>query len=97
VAYRKSARVSMKAHPEFNQKWLQQQIASDVTLLGLGDLNAKDIEPRQPGFGRHDMLLLDPESSTRYEVEIQLGDTDESHIKVYGIGPLVAEIVRSLP
>jgi len=122
----------MNAHAEFNEKWLQQQIASDVTLLSLGDLDAKDIERRQPGFGRLDMLPFDPESSTRYEVEIQLGATDESHIKLYGIqskvwavrpfpvrtlaaklgrpaalpaevadatravGPLVAEIVRSL-
>ena len=31
MEYRKSARVSMKAHPEFNEKWSQQQIASDVT------------------------------------------------------------------
>jgi len=80
VEYRKSARVSMNAHAEFNEKWLQQQIASDVTLLSLGDLDAKDIERRQPGFGRLDMLPFDPESSTRYEVEIQLGATDESHI-----------------
>lgn len=70
----------MKGHPEFNEKWLQQQIASDVPLLGLGELDVKDIERRQPGFGRLDMLMFDPESNTRYEVEIQLGATDESHI-----------------
>ena len=50
------------------------------TFLRLGDLDVKDIERRQPGFGRLDMLLFDPESNTRYEVEIQLGATDESHI-----------------
>jgi hypothetical protein len=80
MEYRKSTRVSLKAHPEFNEKWLQEQIVGDVPLLGLGDLDVKDIERRQPGFGRLDMLLFDPESSTRYEVEIQLGATDESHI-----------------
>jgi hypothetical protein len=72
--------VSLKGNQEFNEKWLQQQIASDVPLLGLGDLDVKDIERRQPGLGRLDMLLFDPETSTRYEVEIQLGATDESHI-----------------
>jgi hypothetical protein len=80
MEYRKSTRVSLKAHPEFNEKWLQEQIVGDVPLLGLGDLNVKDIERRQPGFGRLDMLLYDPESNTRYEVEIQLGSTDASHI-----------------
>jgi hypothetical protein len=36
----------------------------------------------QPGAGRLDLLLqdADPESKSRYEVEIQLGSTDESHI-----------------
>ena len=78
--YRKSTRISLKSHAEFNEKWLQQQIASDVTLLGLGDLDVKDVERRQPRSGRLDVLLFDPETGTRYEVEIQLGATDESHI-----------------
>lgn len=34
----------------------------------------------QPKAGRLDLLLLDPESLRRYEVEIQLGKTDETHI-----------------
>ena len=80
MEYRKSSRVSLKAHAEFNEKWLQQQITSDVTLLGLGDLDVKDVERRQPRSGRLDVLLFDPETGTRYEVEIQLGATDESHI-----------------
>ena len=37
-------------------------------------------ERRQPRAGRLDLLLSDPETHTRYEVEIQLGATDESHI-----------------
>lgn len=48
--------------------------------LGLGDLDVKDVERRQPRAGRLDVLLFDPESGTRFEVEIQLGATDESHI-----------------
>lgn len=70
----------MKAHPEFNERWLQQQIVDDVEILGLGELIVKDVERRQPHSGRLDLLLHDPESNTRYEVEIQLGATDESHI-----------------
>lgn len=80
MEYRKSTRVSLKAHPDFNEKWLQQLIVSEVTLLGLGDLDVKDVERRQPRSGRLDVLLFDPELGTRYEVEIQLGATDESHI-----------------
>jgi hypothetical protein len=34
----------------------------------------------QPRSGRLDMLLYDAETSTRYEVELQFGATDESHI-----------------
>lgn len=78
--YAKARRVSLKSHPEYTEKWLQQQIASDPDLLGLGDIDVKDVERRQPRAGRLDLLLHDPEINTRYEVEIQLGPTDESHI-----------------
>ena len=72
--------LSLKQHPVFNEKWLQQKLTEDPTLLGLGELIVKDVERRQPKAGRLDLLLSDPESLTRYEVEIQLGSTDESHI-----------------
>ena len=49
-------------------------------LLGLGDLVVKDQERHQPRAGRLDLLLADLDSETRYEVELQLGSTDESHI-----------------
>lgn len=80
MQYTPSSRVSLKAHPEFNEKWLQQKIVDDVELLGLGDLTVKDVERTQPRAGRLDLLLADPDTATRYEVEIQLGATDESHI-----------------
>lgn len=81
MEYVTSRRISLKGHPEFSEKWLQQQISADVGLLGLGsDLVVKDIERRQPRAGRLDILLHDPETGTRYEVELQLGATDESHI-----------------
>jgi len=52
----------------------------DPALLGLGDLIVKDKERLQAQGGRLDMLLQDAESNRRFEVEIQLGKTDESHI-----------------
>jgi len=59
---------------------IQQKIAEDPSILGLGDLILKDKERIQPRAGRLDLLLQDPDSNRRYEVEIQLGKTDESHI-----------------
>jgi hypothetical protein len=80
VDFKKSKPVSLKAHSIYNEKWLQGLLADDPSLLGLGDLVVKDIERRQPRAGRLDLLLSDPETATRYEVEIQLGATDEAHI-----------------
>jgi hypothetical protein len=75
-------RISIKNHPELSEKWVQQLIKDDPTILGLGDLEVRAIEKMQPHAGRLDLLLEDPdpESGRRYEVEIQLGPTDESHI-----------------
>jgi hypothetical protein len=72
--------LSLKGHPQLNEVWLQNQIATNPRVLGLGDLVVRDRERRQPFAGRLDLLLQDPESFRRYEVEIQLGRTDESHI-----------------
>jgi hypothetical protein len=80
VEFRKSKPVSLKAHAVYNEKWLQGLIAEDTGVLGLGDLVVKDVERRHPRAGRLDLLLSDPETLTRYEVEIQLGATDEAHI-----------------
>jgi hypothetical protein len=72
--------INLKRHPKLNEKWVQEQISADPTLLGLGDVEVKDIERRQPGAGRLDLLLYDTETLKRYELEIQLGATDESHL-----------------
>jgi hypothetical protein len=80
MKFEKAAPVNLKTHPTFNEKWLQARLAEDPGLLGLGDLEVKDLERRQPRAGRLDLLLTDPETHTRYEVEIQLGPTDEVHI-----------------
>lgn len=75
-----SKSLSMRAEPSITEKWIQDLIEQDPTILGLGDdLQFLDRERRQPGAGRLDLLLLD-DDGRRYEVEIQLGATDESHI-----------------
>lgn len=72
--------ISMKRSDQLSERWVQDQISDDPTILGLGDLVLRDRERRQSNSGRLDLLLQDPESLKRYEVEIQLGATDESHI-----------------
>ena len=70
----------MKTHAELNERWVQERIAEDPSILGLGDLVLRDKERIQPRAGRLDLLLQDSESKRRYEVEVQLGATDEAHI-----------------
>ena len=72
--------VGLKNHPTLNERWLQERLHENPELLGLGDVRVRDRERRQPTGGRLDLLLEDRESRTRYEVEIQLGAVDESHI-----------------
>lgn len=76
----KSNVVSLRSHPTLTERWLQDEIVKDPTILGLGDLVVRSKERSQPKGGRLDLLLEDPEDSTRYEVELQLGTVDESHI-----------------
>jgi hypothetical protein len=78
--YVKPERIPLKSHPEFREKWVQDLIAEDPTILGLGDLVLRDRERSQPRAGRLDLLLQDPDTKRRYEVELQLGSTDEAHI-----------------
>jgi len=80
MAYVKFEKISIKDHPGLGERWVQERIAEDPTILGLGDVVLKDKERIQPRAGRLDILLQDTDSNRRYEVEIQLGDTDESHI-----------------
>jgi hypothetical protein len=77
--YIKPERLWLKAHPELNEYWVQDRVAEDPSILGLGDLELRQKERKQPRAGRLDLLLQDPDNR-RYEVEIQLGGTDETHI-----------------
>ena len=80
LTYVKPEKIWLKEHPTLNERWVQQIIADDPSILGLGDLVLKDKERIQPRAGRLDLLLQDAETNRRYEVEVQLGKTDESHI-----------------
>ncbi len=76
----KPERISISKLEGINEKSIQEIIADDPSIIGLGDLVLKDKERIQPKAGRLDLLLQDPDTNRRYEVEIQLGKTDESHI-----------------
>jgi hypothetical protein len=78
--FTKAERISLKLHPELDEKWVQGLIAADPKILGLGGLVLRDKERIQPRAGRLDLLLQDLETKRRYEVEVQLGPTDEAHI-----------------
>lgn len=73
-------KISLKDHPILNEAWLQDVIANNTEILGLGDVIVRDKERVQPSGGRLDLLLQDVDTLKRYEMEIQLGKTDESHI-----------------
>ena len=80
MKYEKRSQVSMKGHPDLTERWLQDKIVDDPSLLGFGDVRVAAQEKSLPGRGRLDLLLIDDEKDVRYEVELQLGATDESHI-----------------
>jgi predicted transport protein len=72
--------IDLQRHATINEKWVHDVIAEDPSILGLGDVVVKDRERLHAGAGRLDMLLQDAEGHGRYEMEIQLGATDPSHI-----------------
>ena len=78
--YVKHERISLRSHPDLSEKWVQQIIAEDPSIIGLGDLVLIQQERIQPRAGRLDLLLQDRETKRRFECELQLGATDEAHI-----------------
>ena len=80
VKYSKMEFISLKNHPTIKESWIQERIAEDPQILGLGNLILRDKERIQIGAGRLDLLLQDADLNKRYEVEIQLGKLDESHL-----------------
>jgi hypothetical protein len=41
IEYERAERLSLKAHPELNEKWVQELIAADPSILGLGELELR--------------------------------------------------------
>ena len=80
MEYKAAKVISLKNHPNLNERWLHDRIIEEPAILGLGNLDVRDSERIQPTGGRLDLLLSDPDTQTRYEVEIQLGSSDEKHI-----------------
>lgn len=72
-------RISLKNNQNIKEDMIQKYIYENPSVLGLGDLSGIQREKVQPAGGRLDLLMTDDED-TRYEIEIQLGATDPSHI-----------------
>ena len=80
VVLEKAEVLSIRDHSAWDEAMIQQRIASDPSILGFGPLLLRDKERIQPHKGRLDLLLQSGDGNTWYEVEVQLGPTDESHI-----------------
>jgi predicted RNase H-like HicB family nuclease len=80
LPFTKAKIISLKNHPEFDEKWVGDRISEDPTILGLGNLVLLDRERQQARAGRLDLLFEDEDGEERYEVELMLGATDESHV-----------------
>lgn len=78
--YQKAETFSLGKDSGWGESFIQKIIADDPSVLGLGKLDLLYKEKYQPGGGRLDFLLGDPDRSIRYVVEVQLGAADPSHI-----------------
>ena len=72
-------KIQLKNNPDIKENHIQQFIFENPQVLGLGELTPVRREKIQPAGGRLDILMED-DNDTRYEIEIQLGATDPSHI-----------------
>ena len=82
MEYVKPIPVQLKGNQNFGgETRVQEIIANDPAVLGLdGDVQLMNKEFHLPGGGILDILLGDDANQIRYEVEVQLGEIDESHI-----------------
>ena len=49
MKYEKLTKLSIRSHPELSERWVQERIAEDPSILGLGDVILKDKERIQSG------------------------------------------------
>ena len=80
MKYVPSRVISLKKSPDHSEKTLQEAIANNPEILGLGEITLRETERRQLNGGRLDLLFDDETTKVRYTVELQLGATDETHI-----------------
>lgn len=75
-------KISIKDFPFIDEAFIEKKIKEDPSILGLhgSELEVVKSQKIQNGGGRLDLLLQDATQGIRYEVEIQLGKTDASHI-----------------
>lgn len=59
--------------------WLQDYICQNPACLGLGDIELVSKEKKQSSGGRLDILMKGSDEEL-YEIEVMLGETDETHI-----------------
>jgi hypothetical protein len=78
LQYVRGTRLTLKHHPEFNERWLRDLVVNDPAVLGLGPLVVTAVERLQQSGGRLDLLLQ--QERRRYVVELMLGSINESHI-----------------
>lgn len=62
-----------------DEYWLQDYICQNPSCLGLGDLELVSKEKKQSSGGRLDILMKGSDDEL-YEIEVMLGETDETHI-----------------
>lgn len=72
--------ISMKERADLSERWVEERLVENPALLQLGEVEIRDRQRSQPKAGRLDLLLEDSENRKRYEVELQLGRSDESHV-----------------
>lgn len=79
LTYHKAKSISLD-EVDHDERWLQERILEDPSILGLGELTVIERERKQSAGGRIDFLMSDLDTNTMYEVEVMLGRLDESHI-----------------
>lgn len=80
LQYVKASHISLRSDPRYDEQWLEGVIANDPGVLSLGELGLIERQRQQERAGRLDLLLEDYDQNRRFEVELMLGPTDESHI-----------------
>jgi hypothetical protein len=71
---------SLKAHPGFDEAWLEKLISEHPEILGLEGTKVVSAQILQKSGGKLDLLLRDDENEKLYTVELMLGQLDASHI-----------------